>query len=99
MGVVQKPNDWAGIKAIDQSGFGTGVLALGALVILTGVTGILTAKCKKFYFTCPFVTCTLVFGLVILIVGVIIVGVAGDLIDVIQKEVCKATSASNENIA
>lgn len=41
----------------------------------------------------------MVFGLILLIVGVIIVGVAGDLIDVLQKEVCKASTQSNENIA
>jgi hypothetical protein len=83
MGAVQKPNDWSGFKGVDQSGFGVGVLILGAFVVLTGIFGLLTCKYKKPYFTCPFVGCTLVIGLVVLVIGVIIIGVAGNLVDIV----------------
>lgn len=99
MGVVQKPNKWAGIEAFDESGFGTGVLILGAIAILTGLLGCATCKCKKVCFTIPFGILSFVAGLVLLILGLVLLGVASELVDKAQEGICKVSSKSNANIA
>jgi hypothetical protein len=81
MGVVQKPNEWSGVGAFDQSGLGTAVLILGALVILVGLLGCATCKCKKACFTIPFVILTMIFGIILLIVGLIMMSVGGEFVD------------------
>lgn len=99
MGVVSKPNKWTGVEAFNESGFGTGVLILGAIAILVGLLGCATCKCKKACFTIPFVILTLIIGLVLLIIGVVLMGAAGDFIDKAQKRICEVTASSNNALA
>jgi hypothetical protein len=89
MGVVQRRNNWARLTAFDQSGYGTSILILGALVILLGMLGFATCKCKKPCFTFPFVFFTFVLGLGLVIVGIVILGAAGDFVDRAQELACK----------
>lgn len=83
MGVVNldKPVSWAGLPAIDQSGFGLGIMVVGAFAFLTGLLGCCTCKCKKACFTIPFVILSLILGLVLLIVGLLLIGVASTFVD------------------
>jgi tetrahydromethanopterin S-methyltransferase subunit C len=66
---------------VDTSGFGTGVLIVGAVAFLVGILGCLTCKCKKVCFTLPFIILTLIIGLVLLILGLLLLGAASTLVD------------------
>lgn len=94
MGAVQKPNSWSGIDAFDQSGLGIGILVLGAIAILIGLCGFLTCKCKKPWFTVPFMLLTFVIGVIILIIGLVILGAAAGLVDDLQAKLCQSISQS-----
>lgn len=64
------------------------MLVLGALVVLIGLLGCATCKCKKPCFTIPFIVFTFIIGLVLLIIGVIVIGFVGDFVDEGQAFVC-----------
>jgi ABC-type transport system involved in multi-copper enzyme maturation permease subunit len=94
MGSVQKPDNWSGMPAFDQSGLGIGILVLGAIALLTGLCGFATCKCKKPCFTIPFILLTLVIGVIVLIIGLLILGAAKGLVDDAQAKLCDAVSVS-----
>jgi hypothetical protein len=84
-GVVQKPNEWSGVSAFDQSGLGKVVLMFGAFVILVGLLGCATCKCKKACFTIPFVIFTMIFGIILVGGGLVVVSVGGELGETFEK--------------
>jgi hypothetical protein len=60
--------DLSGLQAGNY--FGGLALACGGLAVIVGICGILAAKKKKVYFTCPFCTLATIIGFVLLLVGV-----------------------------
>lgn len=99
MGVVQRKNEWANIEALDVSGFGTGVLILGAFCVILGLLGCATFKCKKPFFAIPFIILSMIVGLILLILGVIIMGFAGELVDTVQNKICQVGDNQYQNLA
>jgi hypothetical protein len=66
---------------IESNGMGTGVLALGALIVFISCCGCATCKFKKVCFAIPFGLLTGVIGLVLLIIGFLVIGAAGPMAD------------------
>jgi uncharacterized membrane protein len=65
---------WGTPDMESQAKLGLGVLILGLLAIVIGVLGCLTCKCKKIYFSIPFIISTALIGLIILVIGVMMSG-------------------------
>jgi hypothetical protein len=59
---------------INQSSLGLGLLGLGIVAILIGVIGCCLGKNKNVVFALPFIILTAIFGLITLIVGFIMLG-------------------------
>ena len=79
---------------IDQSGFGSAVLAMGILNMFMSCCGCGTCKFKNVVFALPFGLLSGVLGLAILIIGFLILGAVGPLTDKILKQVCSGSAGA-----
>lgn len=63
--VPQKIKDYG----IDASGLGFAIIIVGGIAFLVGCLGLLTSKCMKAIFACPFCFLGFIIGFVMLFVG------------------------------
>ena len=68
-----------------------GVMAFGALILVTSCLGCATARMKKPCFAIPFGAMTFVFGLILLIIGLMTMAVSSgkNINDMMEKTICK----------
>ena len=93
MGLVQKPNNFIPAFQFDQSGLGLGIMALGALTIVTAIIGCGVIKFKTPWCGIPFVILTFLFALILIIVAFIALAVSGPIVKTLKAQVCASGQA------
>jgi ABC-type transport system involved in multi-copper enzyme maturation permease subunit len=97
MGMVENKTKFMPEFKIDESGLGLGILLLGGIVLITSILGCCLAKNTNMCFAIPFMILTLLFGIVMVIIGLIAINVSGPVVDKLKIEVCTSDQAKSLN--